>query len=173
MGPTGRLSQYFSFTRLTNSSNPASKAPAINRAVAADLLRYGHAQFSVILKDVQATESVTVPILQAIEQFWILLLPTYNGILAVGKYFASMITETQRLFKASNVYVYAVYNGQVVPGSIQVFPGIKYLIKNGLLTIEGSVLYVNPNALYACFNSGTLFHEQYLILREPLVNPED
>jgi len=101
-----------------------------------------------------------------------LLLPTYNATLIVGKYYAVPMTEAQRQVTASTLYSYEVVNGVIVPGSMQVHPGVKWLIQNGLTTAAGVLLMVNPNSLYACLNSGTLFYERYLILREPLVSPE-
>jgi hypothetical protein len=126
--------------------------------IASDMLQYPKQHWNLIILEI-CEEPFNLDFLKSREQFWMLLIPTYNRSLVVGSPSKGPIPEDQRQAKSSMVYVYTVENNKIVIGSELIIWGIKE-------TARQFNIYLAD--LQAHLNSGQLYKNKYLFFKSPL-----
>jgi len=129
VGKNGRLNEYFQKNRLLNTIN--SK---ISSNIAKDMLKYPKSNWSLmILEDLGLSTGILLKNLKDKEQFWMLLIPTYNRSLVVGSNEGFPLSEEKREAISTLIYLYEVSNeGKLIPNCEQKIYGIKELSRIGI-----------------------------------------
>lgn len=162
VGKNGRLNEYFQKNRLLNTVNPK-----ISSDIAKDMLIYPKSDWNLIILEV--LDSNNVNILDK-EQFWMLLLPTYNRSLVVGSNEGLPISEDKRESISTKIFIYEVSDdGRLKANSEEVVYGIKELSRIGIKSkFSGLTLAANVWDIQAHLKSGIPFKNKYLLLKNPI-----
>jgi group I intron endonuclease len=175
VGKNGRLNEYFQKNRLLNRIN--SK---ISSDIAKDMLIYPKSNWNLIILEIclqsRRKDDLNLRILKEKEQFWMLLLPTYNRSLVVGSNEGLPLSEEQRESISTLIYIYEISDdGKLIPNSEQKIYGIKELSRIGikskfsdLITAANSPDPFGRGDIQAYLKSGLPFKNKYLLLKNSL-----
>lgn len=141
-GKDSRLVDYYQSSRL----RPELSSFKVSIDMAPEILRFPERHWNLIILEV-CKEPFDSDYLKNREQFWMLLIPTYNRSLVVGSNSRGPIPEDQRQTKSSIVYVYTVRreNDKIIIGSELIIWGIKETARQ---------LGIHPTGVQAHLNSG-------------------
>jgi len=153
-GKDARLVDYYQPSRLCKELSSFK----VSRDVASDMLEFPKQFWNLIILEI-CEEPFDLDFLKSREQFWMLLIPTYNRSLVVGSNSRGPIPEDQRQAKSAIVYVYSVESNKIIVGSELLIWGIKETARQ---------LGIYLADLQACLHSGQLYKNKYLFLRSPL-----
>lgn len=181
VGKNGRLNEYFQNSRLELISKTK-----ISSNVAKDMLKYPKSYWNLII--VESLESLDLATLREKEQFWMLLIPTYNRSFVIGSNEGLPIPEERRQSMSSKFYIYEISKeGTLIPNSEQIIFGIKNLAKTGIVTLApGSSIEASNGAsqpvnvvtdvsswdIQAHLKSGIPFKNQFIFTKTPLTPQE-
>lgn len=84
-----------------------------------------------------------------------LLNPTYNISLFASSNDGQPMSEETRITMSNRVYQYELVNG-AFSSSVRIINGIKELFRQGVVTLEGTVLPIQYDILVGCISSGLL-----------------
>jgi len=106
------------------------------------------------------------------EQFWMLLIPTYNRSFVIGSNEGLPISEERRQALSTLFYIYEISKeGLLIPNSEQKIFGIKNLARTGIVSTSQSVntvTAVNSWDIQAHLKSGMPFKNQFIFTKTPL-----
>lgn len=170
-GKNGRLHEYFQNNRLINRIN--SK---ISSDVAKDMLMYPKSNWNLVilemidLNETLGEDKINVSLLREKEQFWMLLLPTYNRSLVVGSNEGLPMSEDKRESMSTLIYIYEISDeGKLIPKSEQKVFGIKELSRIGIKSqFSGLITAVNLWDIQAHLKSGLPLKNKFLLFKNPL-----
>nr|YP_007374890.1 hypothetical protein PRA_mt0061 [Phlebia radiata]CCE89183.1 hypothetical protein PRA_mt0061 [Phlebia radiata] len=170
-GKNGRLHEYFQNNRLINRIN--SK---ISSDVAKDMLMYPKSNWNLVilemidLNETLGEDKINVNLLREKEQFWMLLLPTYNRSLVVGSNEGLPMSEDKRESLSTLIYIYEISDeGKLIPNSEQKVFGIKELSRIGIKSqFSGLITAVNLWDIQAHLKSGLPLKNKFLLFKIPL-----
>jgi len=165
VGKNGRLNDYFQESRL----NLTDKTK-ISYDIAKDMIKYPKENWNLII--LEALENLDLETLKEKEQFWMLLIPTYNRSFVVGSNEGLPLTEEKREALSTLIYIYEISSeGKLVPNSEQKIFGIKNLGRIGIET-NGSITTVNSWDIQAHLKSGLPFKDKIIFAKTPLTLEE-
>lgn len=108
-----RLDQYFQPGRLARTGSNKR----ISTDLASDMLTYSKDNWNLIILEICGNSSdLNLETLSKREQFWMLLIPTYNRSLVVGTHDGTPMEEEVRRARSTVIYRYTLKDGKVVPG---------------------------------------------------------
>ena len=170
-GKNDRLHEYFQNNRLINRIN--SK---ISSDVAKDMLMYPKSNWNLVilemidLNETLGEDKINVSLLREKEQFWMLLLPTYNRSLVVGSNEGLPMSEDKRESMSTLIYIYEISDeGKLIPNSEQKVFGIKELSRIGIKSqFSDLITAVNLWDIQAHIKSGLPLKNKFLLLKNPL-----
>lgn len=169
VGRNGRLNEYFQESRLK-----LSVKTKISSDIATAMLKYPKKNWNLIV--LEASENLDLGTLREKEQFWMLLIPTYNRSLVVGSNEGLPLPEEKRRALSMLIYVYEISSeGRLVPNSEQKIYGIKNLGRLGIEStsqLSNSITTVNPWDIQAHLKSGLPFKNQFIFTKTPLTLEE-
>jgi len=155
-----RLVKYFQPSRLVRTET--SKHISVDIAEA--MLKYPKSHWNLIILEICGkSEELTTSAVFAREQFWMLLIPTYNRSLVVGTPDPRPMPEEQRQARSIVMYRYTAKEGAIVPGSELKIFGVKEMSR---------VLNISLYDLQAYRKSGQLYKGKYLFCDSPLTSEE-
>lgn len=167
VGKNGRLNEYFQKNRLLKQNK--SK---ISRDIAKDMLKYPKSNWNLIILETldNINLNINANVIKEIEQFWMLLMPTYNRSLVVGSNEGLPISEEKRKLLATLIYIYEISkDGDLIPNSEQKIYGIKELNKTGIKS-KFSLKTISANSwdIQAHLKSGLPFKNKFFLTKDPL-----
>lgn len=165
VGKNGRLNEYFQKSRLELISKTK-----ISSNVAMDMLKYPKHYWNLVI--LEASEDLSFEILRNKEQFWMLLIPTYNRSFVIGSNEGLPLSEERRQALSTLFYIYEISKeGLLIPNSEQKIFGIKNLARTGIVSSSQSVntvTAVNSWDIQAHIKSGMPFKNQFIFTKTPL-----
>ena len=121
------MNEYFQKNRLLNTNNPK-----ISSNVAKDMLKYSKSNWNLIILEALDSIDLSLESLKSKEQFWMLLIPTYNRSLVVGSNDGLQLSEEKRETISTYIFIYEISKeGKLIPNSEQKIYGIKELCRIG------------------------------------------
>ena len=167
LGKNGRINEYFQTNRLLNKNKPK-----ISSDIAKDMLSYPKSNWNLIILEV--LDVTDLSILKEKEQFWMLLLPTYNRSLVVGSNDGFSLSEDKRKTISTLIYIYEISDdGKLIPNSEQKIYGIKELSRIGLKSmISNLTITLNVWDIQAHLKSSLPFKNKFLFLKDPLTSEQ-
>lgn len=170
VGKNGRLNDYFQKNRLLKITN--SK---ISLSIGKDMLIYPKPDWNlIILESLDSSNLTDLTILRQKEQFWMLLIPTYNRSLVVGSNDGLPMSNNKRKSLSTIIYIYEISNeGQLIPNSEQKVYGIKELSRTGIKS-KFSDDYTEANLwdIQAYISSGLPFKNKFVLTKNPFTFEE-
>lgn len=166
VGKNGRLNDYFQKNRLLNIVKPK-----ISRDLAKDLIKYPISSWNlVILEVLDSSLTAEIEKLREIEQFWMLLIPTYNRSLVVGSNDGLPMSEQKRQSLSTLIYTYEISNeGKLILDSEQIIYGLKELSRIGLKSkFSDFSTTANYWDVQAHLKSGSPFKNKFILTKTPL-----
>ena len=166
VGKNGRLNDYFQKNRLLNIVKPK-----ISRDLAKDLIKYTISGWNlVILEVLDSNHRAEIEKLKKKEQFWMLLIPTYNRSLVVGSNDGLSMTEQKRQSLSTLIYTYEIsIEGKLILNSEQIIYGFKELSRIGLKSkFSDFSTTVNYWDIQAHLKSGLPFKNKFILTKTPL-----
>nr|QVG61525.1 hypothetical protein [Rhizoctonia sp.] len=169
VGKNGRLNEYFQESRLK-----LSVKTKISSDIATAMLKYPKNNWNLIV--LEASENLDLGTLREKEQFWMLLIPTYNRSLVVGSNEGLPLSEDRRRALSMLIYVYEISSeGRLIPNSEQEIYGIKNLGRLGIESssqLSNSITTINLWDIQAHLKSGLPFKNQFIFTKTPLTLEE-
>lgn len=159
VGRNGRLNDYFQQNRLLKSTH--SK---ISLDIANDMLKYPKSNWTlIILEELDFLENIKL--LKDKEQFWMLLIPTYNRSLLVGSNEGLPLSEEKRKAISKLIYIYEITDqGKILSNSEQKIFGIKELSRKGIKSkITNFSISANTWDIKAHLTSGLPFKNKFIL----------
>ena len=168
VGKTGRLNEYFQKNRLLNTVKAK-----ISSDIAKDMLNYPKSNWNLIILEVLEGD-INLNILKEKEQFWMLLIPTYNRSLVVGSNEGLPLSEEKRESISTLIHIYEISSeGKLIPNSEQKIHGIKELSRIGIKSkLDNLNTTANIWDIQAHVKSGVPFKNRFLLLKTPLTVDE-
>jgi hypothetical protein len=166
VGKNGRLNDYFQKNRLLNINN--SK---ISLNIKKDMLKYPKLNWNLIILENMSTLEITkFNLLKQKEQFWMLLLPTYNRSLVVGSNEGLPMTNEKRMSISTLIYIYELSKeGNLLINSEQKIYGIRELSRTGIHSvISGDIIKANLWDIQSYLKSGLPFKNRFILSRKSL-----
>lgn len=132
------------------------------------MLKYPKTNWNLIILDVLDVNDLSI--LKELEQFWMLLLPTYNRSLVVGSNDGLPMPEEKRQTLSTLIFIYEISDeGKLIPNSEQKIYGIKELGRMGIKSIFSNLTTaINVWDIQAHLKSGLPFKNKFLLLKNPL-----
>lgn len=162
VGKNGRLNEYFQKSRLELISKIK-----ISSNLAKDMLKYPKNCWNLII--LEASENLSFEILRNREQFWMLLIPTYNRSFVIGSNEGLPLSEERRQALSTLFYIYEISKeGLIIPNSEQNIFGIKNLARTGIVSVNNTVTAVTSWDIQAHLKSGIPFKNQFIFTKTPL-----
>jgi group I intron endonuclease len=162
VGKNGRLNEYFQKSRLELISKTK-----ISSNLAEDMLKYPKNCWNLII--LEASENLSFEVLRNIEQFWMLLVPTYNRSFVIGSNEGLPISEERREALSTLFYIYEISKeGLLIPNSEHKIFGIKNLARTGIVSVNNTVTAVTSWDIQAHLKSGIPFKNQFIFTKTPL-----
>jgi hypothetical protein len=151
-----RLIKYFQYSRLVRTDT----SKHISRDIARDMLNIPKSHWNLIILEICGeSERLSKTVLFEREQFWMLLIPTYNRSLVVGTHSVEPIDEDTRQKRSTIIYRFTIKDGVILPESeLEIF-GIKEAAR---------LLKISLYDLQAHRKSGQLYKGEYLFCNSPL-----
>jgi group I intron endonuclease len=164
VGKNGRLNDYFQKNRLLNIVKPK-----ISRDLAKDLIKYPISGWNLVILEVLNSQ-LEIEKLKEKEQFWMLLIPTYNRSLVVGSNDGIPMTEQKRQSLSTLIYTYEISNeGKLILDSEQIIFGLKELSRIGLKSkFSNFSTTANYWDVQAYLKSGLPFKNKFILTKTPL-----
>ena len=128
----------------------------------------------IILESLDSSNLTDLTILRQKEQFWMLLIPTYNRSLVVGSNDGLPMSNNKRKSLSTIIYIYEISNeGQLIPNSEQKVYGIKELSRTGIKS-KFSDDYTEANLwdIQAYISSGLPFKNKFVLTKNPFTFEE-
>ena len=165
VGKNGRLNEYFQKNRLLNTNNPK-----ISSDVAKDMLKYSKSNWNLIILEALDNIDLSLESLKSKEQFWMLLIPTYNRSLVVGSNEGLHLSEEKRETISTLIYIYEISEeGKLIPNSEQKIYGIKELCRIGIQSkFSNLTTPANSWDIQAHLKSSLPFKNKFLLTKNPL-----
>lgn len=167
VGRNGRLNEYFQESRLKLISKTK-----ISSNLAMDMLKYPKKYWNLII--LEALEDLET--LREKEQFWMLLIPTYNRSFVIGSNEGLPVPEDRRQLMSTLIYIYEISKeGRLVPNSEQQIFGIKKLARMGIVSTDqavNAITAVNVWDIQAHLKSGIPFKDRFIFTQTPLTLKE-
>lgn len=141
-----RFSDYFSNKLVKDSI--FGKNYKVSRDLAKSIFMYGLNDFTVIIVNSIDTTKTTKYDLYRIEEFWMLLKPTFNIILNATPYIGQLFSVSDREKVSVKFFQSEVSeDGYIIPNSQKIIFGIKNLSKIGITSINNKHFNIEYNTL--------------------------
>jgi hypothetical protein len=165
VGKNGRLNEYFQKSRLELINKTK-----ISSNLAKDMLKYPKENWNLII--LEASEGLPFETLREKEQFWMLLVPTYNRSFVIGSNEGLPISEERRQIISTLIYIYEISaDGRLVPNSEQQIFGVKNLARTGIVSsnqYDKTITSVASWDVQAHLKSGMPFKNKFIFSAVPL-----
>lgn len=167
VGKNGRLNEYFQKNRLLNNINPK-----ISSDISKDMIKYQKSNWNLII--LEALDIINLNVLKEKEQFWMLLIPTYNRSLVVGSNDGLPLSEEKRASMSTLIYIYEISSeGKLIPNWEQKVYGIKELSRIGIKSKFSDLTYAaNSWDIQAHLKSGLPLKKKFFLTKTPLTLDE-
>lgn len=127
----------------------------VSKDLAQSILTHGIENFVLLIVQERYSSQLSKQILRPIEQFWMLLRPTFNRSLFVDTNNGAPMNELVRRQMSTLIYIYELVGNTFSPIYSIVY-GLKQLVRTGITCLDGSVLSIQYNVANGSLISGLL-----------------